>query len=130
MNKNNLYMGLLVLLISLYSITDFFTTGRQDRTAPAGSKTTAFCLARASPDSRASPGDTTRCSIKMEGRSNTIILNGKVLVSTPDTTEKPTNIRVRGEGNTITINQTDHTSEVNVTQKGKNNQIKISQTQK
>ena len=130
MNKNNLYMGLLVLLISLYSITDFFTNGRQDRTAPAGSKNTPFCLARASPDSRASPGDTTQYSIRISGQSNTITINSKKMVSTPDTTEKPNNIKVRGEGNTITINQTDHTSEVNVTQKGKNNQIKISQTQK
>ena len=128
--KNNLYRGFLVLLISLYTSTYFSASGRQNGQGATRNKTTASKPARASPEPRASPGDTTRCSIKMTGKSNTIILNGKVLVSTPDSTKKPTNIRVTGEGNTVTIHQTDQTSEVTVTQKGKNNQIKIFQTTK
>jgi hypothetical protein len=128
--KNNLYRGFLVLLISLYTSASFSVSARQNGQVAARSKTPATKLARASPEPRASPGDTTRCSIKMTGKSNTIILNGKVLVSTPDSTEKRNNIRVTGEGNRVTIHQTDQTSEVTVTQKGKNNQIKISQTNK
>ena len=128
--KNNLYGGFLVLLIILYTSTSFMVSGRQNGQGAARSKTTTTKLARASPESRASLGDTTRCSIKMTGKSNTIILNGKVLVSTPDSTEKRNNIRVTGEWNTVTIHQTDQTSEVTVTQKGKNNQIRITQTTK
>jgi len=128
--KINLYGFFLVLLISLYATNYFSVSARQNRQGDARSDSTSIKLARASPESRASPGDSTKCSIKMNGQSNTIILNGKVLVSTPDSTTKRNNIRVRGEGNTVTIHQTDRTSEVTVTQKGKNNQIKISQTNK
>ena len=128
--KNNLYRGFLVFLISLYTSTYFSVSGRQNRQGTVRSDSTSFKLARASPQHRASPGDTTQCSIKMTGKSNTIILNGKVLVSTPDTTAKRNNIRVTGEGNTVILHQTDQTSEVTVTQKGKNNQIRITQSTK
>jgi len=128
--KNNLYGGFLVLLISLYTTTYFSVSAKQNRQSDARSDSTSIKLARASPVSRAFPGDSTQCSIKMNGQSNTIILNGKVLVSTPDSTEKRNNIRVTGEGNTVILHQTDQTSEVTVTQIGKNNQIKISQTNK
>ena len=128
--KNNHYRGFLILLISLYTTTSFTISARQNGQGTARYKTTTTKLARASPEPRASHGDTTGCSIKMTGKSNTIILNGKVLVSTPDSTEKRNNIRVTGEGNTVILHQTDQTSEVTVTQIGKNNQIKISQTNK
>ena len=121
MIKNNFYTGFLVILFSLYSITDILATERQSRDSTARYKTAARYPARAS------PVDTTQYSIQMEGQSNSITINGKKLVSTCDTTENQNNIRVRGEGNTIIINQTDQKSEVSVTQKGKNNQVKISQ---
>ena len=121
MLKNNLYKGFMIILLSLYSITDIIATERQNRNGAAGYKT-----AERFPIS-ASPVDTTQYSIQMEGQSNSITVNGKKMVSTCDTTENQNNIRVRGEGNTIIINQTDKKSEVSVTQKGKNNQVKISQ---
>jgi len=130
MIRNNLYMIFLVFLVSFYSITDLFASDRQNRKGSAKYKTTANYPARASPGARASPEDTTQYSIKMDGRSNTIILNGKMLVTSPDTTEKQNNIRVTGEGNSVTLHLTDLKSEVNITQQGKNNHIKISQTQK
>ena len=119
--KNNLYTGFLIILFSLYSITDNLATERQNNTKAARYKTAERFPASAS------PVDTTQYSIQMEGQSNSIKINGKKMVSTCDTTEKQNNIRVRGEGNTIIIKQTDRQSEVSVTQKGKNNQVKISQ---
>jgi len=119
--KNNLYTCFLIILFSLYSITDNLATERQNSTKVVGYKT-----AERFPIS-ASPVDTTQYSIQMEGQSNSLTINGKKMVSTCDTTEKQNNIRVRGEGNTIIIKQTDQKSEVSVTQKGKNNQVKISQ---
>jgi len=121
MIKNNLYTGFLVILLSLYSLTDIIANERQNRKEATWNKTEAKCLARASPE------DTTQYSIQMEGQSNNITINGKKMVSTCDTTEKQNNIRVRGERNTIIINQTDQKSEVSVSQKGKRNQVKISQ---
>ena len=119
--KNNFYTGFLMILFSLYSITDILATERQNNAKAARNKTAERFQASAS------PLDTTQYSIQMEGQSNSIKINGKKMVSTCDTTEKQNNIRVRGEGNTIIINQTDQKSEVSVTQKGKNNQVKISQ---
>jgi len=119
--KNKLYRSFLILLITLYSSTYFSAYGRSNLQDTARSDSTSIKPARAS------PGNTTRCSIKRIGRSNTIILNGKVLSTTPDSIKKPIEIRVTGEGNTVTIHQTDLTSEVTITQKGKNNQVRISQ---
>ena len=127
MVKINFYTGFLALAISIYSISDILATERQQRKGTAKYKTMANYPARASPGSRASPEDTTQYSIRMEGQSNDITINGKKMGTTPDTTEKQNNIRVRGEGNTVTINQTDQTSEVNISQQGKNNRIKIIQ---
>ena len=121
MIKNNLYTGFLVILLSFYSITEIRATERQNRKTVEGNKTTVKCPAIASPN------DTTQYSIQMEGQLNSITINGKKMVSTCDTTEKQNNIRVRGERNTIIINQTDQKSEVSVSQKGKRNQVKISQ---
>jgi len=119
--KNNLYTCFLIILFSLYLITDNLATERQNNTKAARYKTAERFPASAS------LVDTTQYSIQMEGQSNSLTINGKKMVSTCDTTEKQNNIRVRGEGNTIIIKQTDRQSEVSVTQKGKNNQIKISQ---
>jgi len=119
--KNKLYRSFLILLITLYSSTYLSAYGRSNLQDIARSDSTAIKPARAS------PGNTTRCSIKMVGRSNTIILNGKVLATTPNFIKKPIDIRVTGEGNTVTIHQNDQTSEVTITQKGKSNQIRISQ---
>ena len=121
MMKNNLYTGFLVILLSLYSVTDIKATEKQSRNGVGRNSSVAKCPARAS------PVDTTQYSIQMEGQSNSITINGKKMVSTCDTTEKQNNIRVRGEENTIIINRTDQKTEVSVTQKGKNNQVKISQ---
>ena len=121
MIKSNLYTGLLIILLSFYSITDNLAIERQHQDSTARYKTATRYPARASPI------DTTQYSIQMKGQSNSITINGKKMVSTCDTTEKQNNIRVRGEGNTIVINQTDRKSEVSVTQHGKSNQVKISQ---
>jgi len=120
MNKNKLYTGLLVLILSLCALTELSTIGMQQK------KRTARYLTAASYPARASPGDSTNYSIQMKGQSNTVTINGEVVVSSCDTTEKQNNIRVEGEENTVTIKQTDQKSEMNITQKGKKNQIHIS----
>ena len=127
MIKNNLYLGFIYLLISLYSITDLYVTERQDRTGAAKYKTAAFYLARASPETRASPEDSIQYSIRKRGESNTVIINGQIRETVPDSIDQKNTIRVDGEWNAVTINQTDQKSEVIITQKGKNNQITISQ---
>ncbi|MDD4968609.1 MAG: hypothetical protein PHT07_04185 [Paludibacter sp.] len=121
MNKNKLYTGLLILILSLCALTEISTIGMQQK------KRTARYLTAASYPARASPGDSTNYSIRMKGRSNSVTINGKVVVSPCDTTEKQNNIRVHGEENTVTIEQTDQNSKVNITQQGKKNQIHITQ---
>ncbi|NDP22930.1 MAG: hypothetical protein GZ091_17900 [Paludibacter sp.] len=90
---------------------------------------------------RASPADTSQYSIQIDGKSNTVIINDTIMVTSRDTTVKRNNIRVKGEGNTITVLQNDKTnsvsviqndsnSKVSVSQSGNNNTIKISQNNK
>lgn len=126
----------LVLLISLYATADFYAEVIQNQCEPNKHKITSTHLARAS------PADSCQYSVQIDGKSNTIIINDKVMVSTPDTTGKRNNIRVKGEGNTITVIQTDNksncvtviqndtNSNVTVSQRGNNNKVKISQNNK
>lgn len=80
-----------------------------------------------SPAPRAPPSDSSQYSVRINGPFNSVIVNGKQLVSTPDTTNRKNTILVSGQGNSVSIIQDDHKSEVNITQQGKNNKIKISQ---
>lgn len=126
----------LVLLISLFTTAVLFAVETQKQCEPNKNKITATHPARAS------PADSCQYSVQIDGKSNTIIINDKVMVSTPDTTVKRNNIRVKGEGNTITIIQDDNNtncvtviqndtnSNVTVSQSGNNNKVKISQNQK
>lgn len=125
-----------ILLISLCITSDFFAAKTQKQNELAKNKTIA------SHPARASPADSCQYSVRIEGQSNTIIINDKIMVSTPDTTVKRNNIRVKGEGNTITViqndnksnrvtvNQNDTNSKVTISQNGSNNKIKISQNKK
>lgn len=125
-----------ILLISLCITSDFFAAKTQKQNELAKNKTIA------SHPARASPSDSCQYSVRIEGQSNTIIINDKIMVSTPDTTVKRNNIRVKGEGNTITViqndnksnrvtvNQNDTNSKVTISQNGSNNKIKISQNKK
>ena len=119
--QNNNKTGLLILILSLCTLTEFSTSVMQQPNLAVHYLTAARYPARASPD------DSTEYSIRVKGQSNTIIVNGKVVLATCDTTEKQNNIQVCGEGNTVTIKQTDQQSEVNINQQGKKNQIHIIQ---
>ncbi len=76
---------------------------------------------------RASPQDSSKFSVHIEGKSNVVKINDKLVENTNDTIPKPNSINVSGEGNTVTVNQTDQKSEVIVTQKGANNHVSITQ---
>ena len=121
MMQNNNKTGLLILILSLCTQTEFSTSVMQQPNQAVHYLTSARYPARASPD------DSTQYSIRVKGQSNSIIVNGKVIVATCDTTQKQNNIQVCGEGNTVTIKQTDQQSEVNINQQGKKNQIHIIQ---
>lgn len=123
----------LVLLIVLYATADLSAAVIQDQCEPNKYKITSTHPARAS------PADSCQNSVQIDGKSNTVIINDKVMVSTPDTTGKRNNIRVKGEGNTITVIQNDNksncvtviqndtNSNLTVSQSGNNNKVKISQ---
>lgn len=134
--KTSQIKSCLVLLISLCVTSDFFAVETQKQNELTKHKTTS------SHPARASPADSCQYSVQVDGKSNTIIINDKVMVSTQDTTVKRNNIRVKGEGNTITVIQNDKrsncitviqndtNSNVTVFQSGNNNKIKISQNNK
>ena len=87
---------------------------------------------------RGSPTDSCQNSIQIKGHANVVIINGKLMVTSPDSTQKQNNIRVNGEGNTIrivqndkqlnsvSVIQNDKKSKVSITQNGNNNRIIIS----
>ena len=123
----------LILLIGLCLTTDLCTAETQKQKGLANYKTTANHPARAS------PLDTCQHEIQIDGQSNVVTINDRIMVSSPDSTVKQNNIRVKGEGNTITVLQNDNksnsvtviqndtNSKVTVSQSGSNNKVKISQ---
>ncbi|MEI8084822.1 MAG: hypothetical protein WCG93_01270 [Paludibacter sp.] len=117
--------GILSILLTASSIINCAAYEMQKRKGHAKYITAANQPARASP-ARASPEDTINISVLINGKANTVIVNGKILPTNPDTTNQ-NKITVDGEGNTITVIQTDQNSEVKITQKGNNNKISISQ---
>jgi len=96
---------------------------RQKRTG------SARCKTEVSPAPRAPPADTLQFSVQINGQTNTVIINGKKMETTPDTITKKNRVFVSGQGNKISIIQDDQKSEVIITQQGKNNKINISQKQ-
>jgi len=115
--------GILSLLLSASSIIDCAAYEMQKR------KGHAKYITAANQPTRASPGDTANFSVLINGKENIVTINGKILPVNPDTTNNQNKIYVEGEGNAITIIQTDQKSEVRVTQKGNNNKISITQKQ-
>jgi len=113
--------GFLSLLLIISSIIDYSAYEMQKQ------KGHAKFITAANQPTRASPADTSNISVLINGKANTVTVNGEILPSNPDTTNNKNKIYVDGEGNTITIIQTDQKSEVKVTQKGNNNKISISQ---
>ena len=73
------------------------------------------------------PIDTSDYSIRIIGQTNSVTVNGVPMATTNDTTAKKNTIHVSGEGNTISVVQTNNKSEVIITQKGGNNKVIISQ---
>jgi len=121
MIKKILYTLFVLFLFFLYSIMEDSAAGRLKGNLTFGHKTSE------NKQTRASPADTSQYSIQITGPSNVVTINGKIVQSTPDTTDKKNSIRVSGEGNRVSIIQTDHSSEVTVSQKGSHNQVHISQ---
>jgi len=119
--KKNKYIVLLIILLSLYSITLSPISERQKR------RNSAQCTTDVSPAPRAPPADSLQYSVRINGQTNSVLINGKTMKTTSDTTNQKNTIRVSGEGNKVTVIQDDHKSEVIISQQGKNNRINISQ---
>ena len=78
--------------------------------------------------SKVASADTTLYSIQMNGQSNEVTVNKELQTETsPCKSEKPNTIIVKGEGNTVSLSQTDKKSKVNISQNGNNNKISITQ---
>ncbi len=71
--------------------------------------------------------DTTQFSIRVSGSSNCVVVNGKSLTSTNDSIKTNNKISVSGDGNRVSIIQSDGKSDVNIKQEGAHNQVIISQ---
>lgn len=113
----------MILLVSLCITSDFFAAKKQNQNEFAKNKTSA------SHPARASPMASCQYSIQINGHSNTVIVNEKIMLSNPDTVAKPNNIRITGKGNTISITQNDNKSNrVTVTQNDTNSKVTISQS--
>lgn len=124
----------LILLVGLCLTADLLGAETQKQKGLAKYKIIANHPARAS------PADSCRYSIQINGTSNIVIINDSIMVSNPDSTAKQNNIRVTGEGNTITVLQNDNksnsviviqnntNSEVTVSQSGNKNKINILQS--
>lgn len=65
--------------------------------------------------------------VKINGSSNTVKINDKLMASTTDSINSNNSIYVDGEGNTVTIIQNKNKLEVNIRQEGGNNRVQISQ---
>ena len=72
--------------------------------------------------------DTSQFTIKISGSSNSIKINGKLMTSTTDSIKTNNQISISGEGNTVSVIQSDEKSDVNIRQEGTNNQVIISQS--
>ena len=80
-----------------------------------------------SPESiRGSPNDSDVC-IQVNGGSNVVLINGKLVPAVSDSSHYFNKIFVDTAGNRILINQHHSTSNVSVFQQGKNNKISIIQ---
>lgn len=71
--------------------------------------------------------DTSHYSIKVSGSTNCVKVNGKIMTSTTDSTNTNNKISVSGEGNTVSVIQSDRKSDVNIKQEGAHNHAIISQ---
>lgn len=71
--------------------------------------------------------DTSQFSIKVFGSTNCVKVNGKIMTSTTDSTNTNNKISVSGEGNTVSVIQSERKSDVNIKQEGAHNQAIISQ---
>jgi len=74
---------------------------------------------------RGSPNDTMKNSVEIDSNLNCVQVNGKTLKISADSVYKT--IYVDELGNSISIEQKDHSSKVIVSQKGKSNKISIIQ---
>lgn len=119
--KNIYITGILSVLLSVTAIIDCEAYEMQRRKGPVQFKTAA------NQPARASPADSAEFSVQIKGKRNTVTVNGKVLPAAPDTADTQNKISVDGEGNSITLIQTEQQSEVKISQKGNNNKISISQ---
>lgn len=116
-----LIKGILVLLLNV--LTTIHCSGIEEQKRQGHSN----CKTEINESTRGSPADTCQYSIQVKGKSNVVKVNNKIMKSTPDTTQKQNNLSVAGEGNRISIIQTDNQSQVSIAQKGKNNRISITQ---
>ena len=123
MNKLMCLRNCLVLLIFFSITTIFFVVKAQKQKGLAKYKIIANHPARAS------PVDSCRYSIQINGTSNIVMINDSIMESNPDSTAKQNNIRVTGEGNTITVLQNDNKlNSVTVIQNETNSKVTISQS--
>lgn len=111
--------GLFIFLFSLHS------SGKQDSPEKKVDKDCENSKIGSFESIRGSPIDTMENTIEIDGKLNSVKLNGKLAKMIKDTLGNE--IYVDGSGNIILIEQKNHSSKVVVSQKGKNNQISIIQ---
>jgi len=115
------YIVFLIVLFFMCSATLSPLSQRQKQKDSARYKT------EVSPAPRAPPADSTEYSVQINGQTNSVIINGKKMETTPDSIDRKNRVFVSGEGNKVSIILDDHKSEVTISQQGKNNKINISQ---
>lgn len=120
----NGFVCLLFLSASLIVMTNCNTKKKLSRKVEAKLLTVEYPL------NKASPIDSNKYSVQIKGQSNVVIINGKLMKTTPDTIDKANKVYVSGEGNIVNIKDSDNKSEVIIQQKGKKNQINIIQNKK
>lgn len=93
----NRYVSLLLIILSLYTITVCDVCKSQSQRKAVNSLTEENPLNKSPSDSIQS--DSTQYSIRIKGQSNLVKANGKVMKTTPDSTDmqNKNSIRVYGE---------------------------------
>ncbi|MEI7502107.1 MAG: hypothetical protein WCJ61_02380 [Paludibacter sp.] len=110
--ESKFYKAFIVLMLFTYTKTFCKADEKHERQGHSN------CNIEINESTRGSPPDSTRYSI---------MINGQLIVTSPDSTNIKNRIVVDGKGNTISIVQNNQESIVNISQKGKSNSISIIQ---
>lgn len=115
------FLGFQIVLLCLYSTTESSASDNKNRKGRVDNKNEANELIRAP------PSYSNQYSIQIIGPSNVVEINGRCIETIPDSLDCRNKIRVNGQGNTLSIQQINQESNVNIVQQGRNNKLTISQ---